>query len=41
MRCVVCDLCDLITEDINLKFFVNSEFKFVVGDKIGHFICEE
>ena len=25
MRCIVCDLCDLVTEDINHKFFVNSE----------------
>ena len=30
-----------VTEDINHKFFVNSEFKFVVGDEIGHFICED
>ena len=40
MRCIVCDLCDLVTEYINHKFFINSEFKFVVGDEIGHFICE-
>ena len=38
MRCIV---CDLVTEDINHKFFVNSEFLFVVGDEIGHFICED
>ena len=41
MRCIVCDLFDLVTEDINHKFFVNSEFKFVVGDEIGHFIFED
>ena len=29
-----------VTEDINHKFFVNSEFEFIVGDEIGHFICE-
>ena len=37
MRCIV---CDLVTEDIDHRFFVNSEFQFVVGDEIGHFICE-
>ena len=36
MRCMVCDLCDLVIEDIDHKFFVNSEFWFVVGDEIGH-----
>ena len=41
MRCIVCDLCDLVTKDINHKFFVNSEFEFVVGDEIGHFIYED
>ena len=41
MRCIVCDLCDLVTKDINHKFFVNSEFLFVVSDKIGHFICKD
>ena len=41
MRCTVCDLCDLVTKDISDKFFVNSEFQFVVGDVIGHFICED
>ena len=41
MRCIVYDLCDLVTEDIDHKFFVNSEFWFVVGDEIGHFICED
>ena len=41
MRCIVCNLCDLVTEDINRKFFVNSKFYFVVGDKIRHFICED
>ena len=41
MRCIVCDLCDLVTEDINHKFFVNLEFEFVVNDEIGHFICED
>ena len=40
MRCIICDLCDLVIEDINHKFFVNLEFKFVVGDEIEHFICE-
>ena len=38
MRCIV---CDLVIEDIDHKFFVNSEFWFVVGDEIGHFICED
>ena len=38
MRCIV---CDLVTEDIDHKFFVNSEFWFVVGDEIGYFICED
>ena len=41
MRCIVCDLCDLVTEDIDHKFFVNSEFWFVVDEEIGHFICED
>ena len=41
MRCIVCDLCDLVTENISHKFFVNSKFLFVVGDEIGHFICED
>ena len=41
MRCIVCDLCDLVTEYINHKFFVNSEFQFVVGDEIECFICED
>ena len=41
MRCIVCDLCDLVTEDISYKFFVNSKFLFVVGDEIGHFIYED
>ena len=41
MRCIVCDLCDLVTEDIDHKFFVNSELWFVVGDGIGHFICKD
>ena len=40
MRCIVCDLCDLVTEDIDYKFFVNSKFWFVVGNEIGHFIYE-
>ena len=40
MRCMVCDLCNLVTEDVDHKFFVNLEFWFVVGDEIGHFICE-
>ena len=38
MRCII---CDLVIEDINHNFFVNSEFYFIVGDEIGHFICEE
>ena len=38
MRCIV---CDLVTKDIDHKFFVNSEFWFVVGDKIGHFIYKD
>ena len=38
MRCVV---CNLVTEDIDHKFFVNSEFWFVVGDEIGHIIYED
>ena len=25
LRCIVCDLCDLVVEDINHKFFINSE----------------
>ena len=37
MRCIV---CDLVTEDINHKLFINSEFYFVVDDEIGHFIYE-
>ena len=37
MRCIV---CNLVTEDIDHKFFVNLEFWFVVGDEIRHFICE-
>ena len=24
MRCIVCDLCDLVTKNISHKFFVNS-----------------
>ena len=35
MRCIVCDLCDLVTEDVDHKFFVNLEFWFVVDDEIG------
>ena len=34
MRCIVYDLCDLVTEDIDHKFFVNSKFWFIVGDEI-------
>ena len=41
MRCIVYDLCNLVSEDINHKFFVNSEFLFTVGDEIEHFICED
>ena len=41
MRCIICDLCNLVTEDINHKFFINSEFYFVVSNEIGHFICED
>ena len=40
MRCIVYTLCDLVTEDIDHKFFVNSEFWFIVDDEIGHFIYE-
>ena len=38
MRCIV---YDLVTEDIDYKFFINSEFWFVVSDEIGHLICED
>ena len=38
LRCIV---CDLVTEDINHKFFVNSEPLFIVGNEIGHFIYED
>ena len=41
MRRIVCDLCDLVIENINHKFFVNLKFYFGVGDEIGHFICED
>ena len=41
MRCIVWDICEKSQKDINHKFFVNSEFSFVVGDEIGHFICED
>ena len=41
MRYIVCNLCDLVTKDINHKFFVSSEFQFVVGDEIEYFICED
>ena len=41
MRCIVCDLCDLVTEDMDRKFFVNSKFSFVVSNKIRHFICKD
>ena len=41
MRYIVRDLCDLVTEDIDHKLFVNLEFWFVVGDEIGHFIYED
>ena len=30
-----------VTKDINYRFFVNSEFLFVVGDEIGRFIYED
>ena len=40
MRCIVFDLCDLVTEDIDHKFFVNSKFWFIIGDENRHFICE-
>ena len=29
MRCIVCDLCDLVTEDVNHKFLVNSKCKTI------------
>ena len=35
-----CIVCDLVIEDVSHKFFINLEFKFVVGDEIGYFICE-
>ena len=38
MKCII---CDLVTEDISHKFFVNSKFYFVVDDEIRHFICED
>ena len=38
MRCIV---CDLVTKNINYKFFVNLEFQFTVGDDIWLFIYEE
>ena len=38
MRYIV---CDLVTEDIDHKFFVNLEFWFVVNDEIGHFIRKD
>ena len=41
MRCIVSDLCDLVTEDISHKFFINSEFWFIVDDEIGHFIYKD
>ena len=41
MRCIVCDLCNLVTENIDHKFFENLEFWFVVNDEIGHFICKD
>ena len=41
MRCIVCDLYDVVIEGIDHKFFVNLEFWFAVGDEIGHFICED
>ena len=41
MRYIVCDLCDLVIEDIDHKFFINSEFLFIVGDEIGHFIYKD
>ena len=41
MRYIVCDLYDLVTEDKRHKFFVNSEFWFIVSDEIGHFICKD
>ena len=31
-------VCDL---DINHKLLVNSKMLFIVGDEIGHFICED
>ena len=40
MRCIVCDLCDLVIKDISHRSFVNSEFYFVVSDETGHFICK-
>ena len=41
MRCMVYDLYDLVIKDVDQRFFVNSEFWFVVSDETGHFICED
>ena len=41
LRTYLMILCNLVTEDVDHKFFVNLEFWFVVGDEIGHFICED
>ena len=35
MRYIVCDLYDLVTEYINHKFFVNSEFSSLSVMKLG------
>ena len=40
LPCIVCDLRDLVIEDIDYKFFVHSKFWFVVDAEIGHFIYE-
>ena len=41
MRWIVCDLCDFVIEDIDHKFFLNSEYWFVVGDEIRYFIYKD
>ena len=41
MRCMVYDLYDLVIKDVDQRFFVNSEFWFVVSDEIRHYICED
>ena len=35
LRCIVCDLCELVTEDINYKFLVNSKHSSQSVMKLG------